>query len=54
MTGTFKTTRLTCEIRRARKHPRFGTNPTKVDTIILVFRTTRYYVLVFKEKSEHT
>ena len=30
MTGTFKMTPLTCEIRRARWHPRFGTNPTRV------------------------
>ena len=49
VTGKFKTTPLTCEIHRARGHPRFGTNLTKVDTIILVFRTpdtTRYLLII--------
>ena len=40
--------RWLCEICRARWHPTFGTNPPKVDTIMLVFRTTRHYVLVSK------
>ena len=29
-----------------RWHQRFGTNPTEVDMIILVFCTTRHYLLV--------